>query len=118
MIALDLADATAAGGPDDLAIGVSGATLTTPPQRVASANRRLLLYDVAGLDELATAITISVASTVGWSIAGVIGVHGSAREWATQLSAGIPECFVPDGPLTPDGALTITWAPPATGGIL
>jgi hypothetical protein len=117
MIALDLADATAAGGPDDLAIGVSGATLTTPPQRVASANRRLLLYDVAGLDGLATAITISVASTAGWSIAGVIGVHGSAQEWAIQLSAGIPECFVPEGPLTPDGALTVTWAPPAIGGI-
>ena len=116
MIALDLADASAAVSQDDLAIAVSGATLNTPPQRVSSANRRLLLYDVASLDQQATEISISVASTVSWIVAGVIGVHGSAQEWATQLAAGVPDHFVPDGPLTPDGSLTITWASPTAGG--
>jgi len=116
MIALDLADATAAATADDLAISLSGATLFVPPMRVSSANRRLLLYDVAKDSTGTGPITVSVASTVSWNIAGVIGVPGSAQEWATQLAAGIPNCFIPRGPITPDGSLTVTWTPPATEG--
>ena len=116
MIALDLANAAIASTDDGLAIGVVGATLTLPPQRVSSANRRLLLYDIASLDASEDSISLSVASAGAWNVAGVIGVHGSAIEWAAQLAAGIPNQFVPDGPLTPDGSLTIRFTPPATKG--
>jgi hypothetical protein len=39
----------------------------------------------------------------------VMGLRGSAAEWATRLSAGLPDQFVPDGPFSPDGSLTVTY---------
>lgn len=112
ILLLDLADANAAAS-GDLTIAVDGATLTTPPTRVATANRRMLFYDVASIDQGAASIVISVVSETAWKVAGVIGVHGRAADWAAQLGNGIPPQFVPNGPLTPDGSLTVTYSSPS-----
>jgi len=112
LIALDGADA---GAPQtaDLAIGVTGATLATPPQRVSAGNRRLLLYDLAAHDDGAPPVVVSVAGSAGWTLAGVAGVAGTALEWATALHGGIPDNFVTDGPLAPGGTVTASYAPGA-----
>jgi hypothetical protein len=115
ILLLDLLDANAAAS-GDLTIAVDGGTLSTPPSRVTTANRRMLFYNVASVDKGATSIIISIASQSAWSVAGVIGVHGQASEWAAQLGNSIPSQFVPDGPLTPDGSLTVTYSPTATQG--
>jgi hypothetical protein len=109
IITLDLADASAAS-QGDLAIGAVGATLSTP-QRVAARDRRILIYDVGARDPKATSLTISVVSAAGWSVAGVMGARGTAVEWATRLRAGIPDHFVPEGPVSPSGSLTVTYTP-------
>ncbi len=49
IIALDLADPTAAAD-GDLALGLDGGTLGAAPQRVITGNRRVLFYDVASVD--------------------------------------------------------------------
>jgi len=105
-----MADASAAQ-QGDLAVAVEGATLATPPQRVSGGNRRLLLYDVSTRDANASSLTVSVASVAGWSIAGVVGAHGMALEWAVNLRNGIPDHFVPEGAIAPGGYLTVTYTP-------
>jgi len=109
IVVLDMTDASAAAA-GDLALGLDGGTLSPAPQRVIAANRRLLIYDVASVDPGAAALTVSVASAHAWTVGGVIGVHGSAPEWATLLAGGIPDHFVPDGPIAPGGSLTVTYA--------
>jgi hypothetical protein len=109
LIALDLADPAAAQA-GDLAIGCLGGTLAAPPQRVATGNRRLLCYDVTTREQGAAGLTISVASASAWSVGAVVGLPGSAVEWATKLSSGLPDNFVPDGPITPGGSVTATYA--------
>jgi hypothetical protein len=37
----------------------------------------------------------------------VVGMPGSAQEWATDLQGKVPEHIVPDGPLTPDGSVSV-----------
>jgi len=115
ILLLDLVDANAAPS-GDLAIAVDGGTLSVPPSRVATANRRILFYDVGSVAKGATSIVVSIASQSAWSVAGVIGVRGHAVEWAAQLADGIATQFVPDGPLTPDGSLTVTYSPTASEG--
>ncbi len=39
----------------------------------------------------------------------MIGVRGNALEWATLLAGGIPDHFVPDGPIAPGGSLTVSY---------
>ncbi|MGH9520030.1 MAG: hypothetical protein ACRD2D_10290, partial [Terriglobales bacterium] len=108
-------DATGEAGAaeGDLAVAVTGATLATPPLRIAGANRRLLLYDVSARDQKAGAITVAVASTAAWTLTGVIGVAGTAAAWASALANGLPAEFVPEGPLTPEGSITMIWKPAA-----
>jgi hypothetical protein len=105
-IILDQQDPTAAGD-GDLAIAVDGATLATPPIRVIGGARKILLYDVTQV----TAddhITIGIASRSASRLSGVVGLSGDAQEWATLWNGAIPEHIVPDGPLTPDGSITVT----------
>ncbi len=64
IVALDLADASAAQS-GDLALGFIGGTLAGPTPARAAGNRRLLLYDVASRDAGASAFTVSVASVAG-----------------------------------------------------
>jgi len=109
MILLDRQDATAADD-GDLAIACDGATLSVPPVLGAGGNRMALLYDVASTDPKAEHITIATGSKTGWALAGVIGLHGHAAEWAAQLHGTVPQHFVPDGPLSPAGALQVRLA--------
>jgi len=104
-VLLDVEDlCTAAEG--DLAIAVTGATLSTPPLRVVGGRRKLLLYDVLKRDDKSEHIVISVASQTGARMAGIVGLAGSAQEWAIRFNGGVPEHLVPDGPSTPDGEIT------------
>jgi hypothetical protein len=108
MVLLDRQDATAAQ-QGDFAIGCTGATLVTPPLAVAGGARRALLYQVSQLAEGASSITISTASAAGWRVSGVVGLPGLAQEWAVRANGGVPEHLVPEGPLTPDGEVTIAF---------
>lgn len=124
-ILLDQVDPTAADD-GDLAVASTGATLAGPPCRVGGGRRLALLYDAQPVPAGAPAgsaagnagepISVSVASLTGWQLAGVIGLAGgSAAEWAARWHGTVPEDLVPDGPLSPDGTLTVKYsaAPPA-----
>jgi hypothetical protein len=106
MILLDLQDATATAD-GDLALSAQGATLSTNPIRILGGRRRALLYDVSDVDPTAGHITVGVASVTGWRLSGVVGMPGKAQEWATDLQGKVPEHIVPDGPLTPDGSISV-----------
>ena len=127
-VLLDQVDPTAADG-GDLAVGSTGVTLAGPPCRVGGGRRLALLYDArpapAGTPAGSAAgtagepISVSVASLTGWQLAGVIGLAGgTAAEWAARWHGTVPEDLVPDGPLSPDGSLTVKYsaAPPAPPG--
>jgi len=62
---------------------------------------------VSDIDPEAGHVTIGVASVTGWRISGVVGMTGKAQEWATSLHGKVPEHIVPDGPLTPDGSISV-----------
>ena len=106
MIILDQQDPTAAAN-GDLAIAVDGATLSTPPLRVVGGRRRALLYDVLQRKPGVDHMVVAVASTTGWRLAGAVGLPGRAQEWAAYMHGGVPEHIVPEGPLTPDGQVTV-----------
>jgi hypothetical protein len=65
---------------------------------------------VTARDPGATALTISVASARGWTVGAVVGVPGNALEWSATLSGGLPDHLVPDGPITPGGSVTVSYA--------
>jgi hypothetical protein len=106
MLLLDQQDATAAAA-GDFGIAADGATLSTPPLRVTGGTRLALLYPVEEVTKEATSITIAVASITGWRLSGVVGLPGQAQDWAVRMNGGVPEHLVPEGPLTPDGQVTI-----------
>ena len=110
MILLDLQDASATAN-GDLALSCQGATLSSTPIRILGGRRRALLYDVSNLDPKAGHITVGVASITGWRLSGVVGMPGHAQEWATDLQGKVPEHIVPDGPLTPDGSISVRMVP-------
>ena len=106
MILLDLQDASASAD-GDLGLSCHGATLSSTPIRILGGRRRALLYDVSNADPTAGHITVGVASVTGWRLSGVVGMPGNAQEWATDLQGKVPEHIVPDGPLTPDGSISV-----------
>jgi hypothetical protein len=106
MILLDLQDSSASAD-GDLALSCQGATLSSTPIRILGGRRRALLYDVSNVDPKADHITVGVASITGWRLSGVVGMPGKAQEWATDLHGKVPEHIVPDGPLTPDGSISV-----------
>jgi len=117
MILLDLQDASASAN-GDLALSCQGATLSATPIRILGGRRRALLYDVSNADSTAGHITVAVASITGWRLSGVVGMPGQAQEWATSLQGKVPEHIVPDGPLTPDGTISVRMVPaPASAAI-
>jgi hypothetical protein len=109
MLLLDGQDPTAAAD-GDLEIAVEDATLATPPIPVGGGRRRALLYDVAGYEGKNDYFQVSVASRAGWRLAGIAGLKGKAIEWANRFHGDVPERLVPEGPLTPDGAVVVTVA--------
>jgi hypothetical protein len=106
MILLDLQDGTATAN-GDLALSVQGAALSSAPIRILGGRRRALLYDVSEVDPKAAHITVGAGSSTGWRLAGVVGMPGKAQEWATDMQGKVPEHIVPDGPLTPDGSVSV-----------
>ncbi|HYK35314.1 DUF6603 domain-containing protein [Alloacidobacterium sp.] len=106
MVLLDQQNADAAGA-GDLAVGITGATVQTPPLIVAGGARTALLYDIAARDDKVVTISVAVGSLQGWALAGVAGMQGSAQSWAVRWNGKVPEQIVPDGALTPDGALIV-----------
>ena len=103
---LDQQDTTAAVD-GDLAIALTGATLTTPPVRVVGGARKMLLYDVKQVTAT-DHIVVAVASRSASRISGIVGLPGHAQEWAVRWNGAVPEHIVPDGPLAPDGSITAT----------
>jgi hypothetical protein len=106
MILLDMQDASATTN-GDLALSAEGATLAASPIRILGGRRRAVLYDVTDPDPKAAHLTIGVASLTGWRVSGVVGMAGNAQEWAANLQGKVPEHVVPDGPLTPDGSISV-----------
>jgi hypothetical protein len=96
--------ATVAG---DLALALDGATLNNTPIRILGGRRRMLLYDVTQVTQGADHITVAAASLTGWRFAGIIGLTGNAQEWAVRFNGTIPQQLVQDGPLTPNGSVTV-----------
>ena len=92
-------------GDDDLELSVTNASLAALPVRAGGGQRAVLLFDVEPGDAVlkGEAITLIAASVADVRISGVIGLSGSAREWGEKLNGGLPEDWVPDEPLTPDG---------------
>ncbi len=115
MVMLDQQNPTAANS-SDLSIAAQGVTLSTSPLIVNGGSRTALLYDVQKVATDVKYVTLSVASLSAWRVAGVVGAAGSAQEWATRMNGGVPEQMVPEGPLTPDGQVTVQLvSPPASG---
>ena len=56
-------------------------------------------------------ISVAAASASGWRFAGVVGLAGKAQEWGVRFNGTIPQKVVPDGPLTPDGSITVRLLP-------
>jgi hypothetical protein len=116
---LDIQDPSASQA-GDLAIAVQGATLSTQPVRVVGGNRKMLFYDVRARDPKAEYIGVSVASLSGLRMAGIVGLSGSAQEWGIRLNGRVPEHWVAEGPLTPDGQILvrIQRSAASSGGVL
>jgi hypothetical protein len=111
---LDILDPSASQD-GDLAIAVKGATLSTPPVRVIGGNRKMLFYDVLARDSGATYIGVSVASRSGLRMAGIAGLSGRAQDWGIRLNGRVPEHWIGEGPLTPDGQINVRiQSPPPT----
>ncbi len=109
MVLLDGNDETAAAN-GDLAIAAHGARLVTPPIPVGGGYRRALLYDVAPVVATVApppSFSVTASSASGWEISGIAGLKGSAIEWANRLHGDVPPHVVPQGPLTPDGAVRV-----------
>ena len=113
-VMLDQQDASAADD-GDLAIAVTGAKLSSSPMRVVGGRHKALIYDVTERSRDADHIVVAVASRAGWRLAGVVGLPGNAQEWAVRMNGNVPEQLVPEGPLTPDGEITVTLSQPVRG---
>jgi hypothetical protein len=114
MILLDQQD-PAAAADGDLSLAIDGATLSSSPIRVLGGRRRALLYDVTAVTAGADHISVAAASVTGWRFAGVVGLAGNAQEWGVRFNGTIPQQIVPDGPLTPDGSVTVRLLPLSGG---
>jgi large repetitive protein len=100
---------SAASQQGDLALAVQGATLAGQPQRVVRGNRRCLCYDVSARDANVVSFTVSVANSSAWSVCGVVGVRGTALEWAASLQTATLDGLIPEGAIAPGGSLTVKY---------
>lgn len=103
-VLLDMADDTQAK-LGDLAVGIEGATLL-PSLPVVAGRRILHLHEVRD-NQAGAPLIVSIASSAGWTLAGVVALPGRAREWAARFNGRLPERLVPDAPRTTDGAVRI-----------
>lgn len=89
----------------DLAVSAEGAIMSLPPVAVIGGTRRTVLYDVRATEEAQAQgwFDISVASEKGWRLGGVIGLQGTADDWADRLDGDAPPTFIDDRALSADG---------------
>jgi hypothetical protein len=107
-ILLDVQDACA-DDEGDLAVAVDGKRLVAAPLVVLGGRRKVLLYDLA-LDDAARPqphFAVAVASRAGLRLAGVLGMGGTAQEWAVRMNGQVPPNLVLDGPLVPHGEVRV-----------
>lgn len=83
IVRLDLVDPTAADA-GDLGVSIRGARAATP-LRVDGDRRLSLVYPLLAEDGPRPYIELGVASRHAFRIAGVVGVSGTADEWAERL---------------------------------
>ncbi len=114
MVMLDQQDPSAADD-GDFALAVTGAKLAAIPMRVIGGRHKALIYDVVERVRDADHIVVAVASRTGWRLAGVVGLPGNAQEWAVRMNGAVPEHLIPDGPLSPDGQITVILSQPVRG---
>jgi hypothetical protein len=101
-------DARSARLPNDtdLELTVRRAMVSERMVRVGAGQRAIYLFDVttdAKLNPQQRAIEIGVVTARDVRITGVVGLGGTARSCGERLNGRLPEDWVPDGPLTPDG---------------
>jgi hypothetical protein len=103
-----------ASGPLDETFAASavGAVLTDEPLVVAAGARTVLVYDVVAADSGAETITVPVAFSEAWTLAGVLGFSADARTWAPLLAHGQLDTLVENGPLSPLGSATVQFLTP------
>jgi hypothetical protein len=96
----------------DLAVSTEGAVVALPPLVVVGGTRRAVLYDVRATDEAQKRswFEFTVASEAGWRLGGVIGLQGSATEWADRLDGDVPPTFIDDQALSADGEVRARFA--------
>ncbi len=104
-VVIDLSDVTAADA-GDLVVAVDGATCG-PGVEISGNRQRIVCYDVLERDADGGHLSVTVGSVTGWTISGVVGLHGRAAEWSTRFSAAIPDDLVADGPLTDAGGCVL-----------
>ena len=98
-------------GDDDVMLSLRNARLDAHPVRAGGGQRAVLLFDVQA-DPAATAngdvpIIVGAHAAADVRISGMVGLGGTAREWGERLNGGLPEDWVPDEALTPDGATRV-----------
>jgi len=52
-------------------------------------------------------VVVSVQSAEDVRISGVVALAGTAKEWGERLNGSLPEDWVPDEPLSADGATSV-----------
>ena len=97
-------------GLRDVAVVADGAELGVP-YAIERSGGVALVYGVSGASPAGDALSVSVARRAGWRLTGVVGMTGSADDWADRLAAPGPTGVVDDGPLSPYGAVTARLAP-------
>jgi len=116
-ILLDVQDACA-DDAGDLAVAVDGKRLGATPLVVVGGRRKVLLYDVAPDDTAPKRqqFGVTIASRSGLRLAGVLGMAGTAQEWAVRMNGQVPPNLVLDGPLVPHGEVRVRLVlPPPSG---
>ena len=98
-------------GDDDLMLSLHNASIDARPVRAGGGQRAVLLFDVHA-DPKATVngdvpIIVGAHAATDVRISGMVGLGGTAREWGERLNGGLPEDWVPDEALTPDGATRV-----------
>jgi hypothetical protein len=110
-VLLEQTDATAAFD-GDLSLAAEGAVVSLPPRVVAGGTRRTVIYEVRANDVAKARgwFELSIASEKGWRLGGVIGLQGSAADWADRLDGDVPPTFIDDRALSADGELRARFA--------
>lgn len=95
--------------PDSVVVHSAGAILSETPLHIRAGQRSLFLYEIVPAQASAPieAITITVGVASKLSLAGVIGTHGQAADWAHALASTPLAQLVGSEQLSIDGAVNV-----------